>query len=344
MDFFNFIDLNIIWFLLLGILLTVYAILDGFDLGVGALHLFTKTDHERRLMINSIGPIWDGNEVWLVTGGGAMFAAFPEVYSSVFSGMYEAIILLLVVIIFRAVSIEFRSKHESTKWRKSWDIGFGVSSILIAFIFGVALANVITGLPIGQNRDFNLSLFELLSPFSILVGFTTVSLFAMHGSIYVVMKTEDELQEKVKKWVNNSIILFVMSYVTTTMMTLIYYPHMAKPFTTYPELFIIAFLNMLTIANIPREINKKNYFHAFISSSMSIVASMVLVGIGLFPNLVISNINPIYNLTIYNSASSKMTLEIMFFIALVSAPAIVAYTSYIYWVFRGKVKIDSRSY
>lgn len=345
MDFlYSFFDLNIIWFLLLGILLTGYAILDGFDLGVGALHLFTKGDYERRVMINSIGPIWDGNEVWLVTGGGAMFAAFPEVYATVFSGMYEAIILLLVVIIFRAVSIEFRSKHDSIKWRNAWDIGFGVSSILIAFIFGVALANVITGLPIGESRDFNLSLIQLLSPFTVLVGFTTVSLFAMHGSIYVVMKTEGDLQEKIKKWVNNTIILFVMSYVTTTMMTLIYYPHMAKPFIHYPELFIVAFLNMLTIANIPREINKKNYFHAFISSSMGIVASMVLVGIGLFPNLVISSISPLHNMTIYNSSSSEMTLGIMLLIALIAAPVIVAYTAYIYWVFRGTVKLDSRSY
>ncbi len=338
------INLNLVAFLILGTLLTGYAVLDGFDLGVGIIHLFTKTDHERRIMLNSIGPIWDGNEVWLVTSGGAMFAAFPDIYATVFSGMYEAIMILLAFIVLRAVSIEFRSKQEMTWWRNMWDYSFGLSSISIPLVFGVALSHVITGLPIDEKRTFNLSLIELITPYSLLVGITTVSLFAMHGAIYVSMKTEGEIQNKIEKWINNAIILFIMCFITTTMVTLIYYPHMATPFKENPELFAFAFFNMLSIANIPREISKKRYFEAFASSSLSIIASMCLVGIGLFPNIVVSNINEIYNMTIYNSASSQKTLMIISFVSLVATPAILAYTSYIYWVFRGKVELDSKSY
>ena len=165
-------------------------------LGVGALHLLVKDDIERRIMINSIGPVWDGNEVWLVTGGGALFAAFPHVYATVFSGFYTAFMMLLFALIFRAIAIEFRSKRPGKTWRKSWDISFSVSSILIAFLMGVALGNIITGIPLGADKEFAGSFWSLINPYTVLVGITTVALFMMHGSIYVVMKTEGELQKK----------------------------------------------------------------------------------------------------------------------------------------------------
>lgn len=336
--------IHIIWFLLLGIFLAGYAILDGFDLGVGSLHLLNKSDNDRRIMLNSIGPVWDGNEVWLVVGGGVMFAAFPDVYATVFSGFYIAIILLLVSLIFRAVAIEFRSKVEAKWWRNMWDITFSISSIFISLLFGVALADVITGIPIDSSKEFVGSFMDLISPYSLLVGITTVALFMMHGSIYVVMKTEGEIQARIRSWINNTIIFFVMTYITTTMVTLIYYPHMAQPFKDYPVLFLIAFFNMLSIANIPRSISLKKDFLAFISSSLSIVFLMMLVGIGLFPNLVISSINSDFNLTIYNSASSYETLKLMLIISAIGAPLVISYTSAVYWIFRGKVKIESGSY
>ena len=223
-------DLNTIWFLLIGALLSGYAILDGFDLGVGMLHLFVKDDKERRIMINSIGPVWDGNEVWLVTGGGALFAAFPHVYATVFSGFYNAIILLLFMLIFRAVAIEFRSKRPMKWWRQMWDVAFSVASFLIAFLMGVALGNIITGIPIGADKEFAGTFLGLLNPYALLVGITTVALFMMHGAIYGVMKTEGELQARLRGWVNNSIIFFVICYVTATMATLIYFPHMVENF------------------------------------------------------------------------------------------------------------------
>lgn len=338
------LDLNTTWFCMIGILLTGYAILDGFDLGVGALHLFTKTDTERRIMLNAIGPVWDGNEVWLVTGGGAMFAAFPEVYATVFSGFYIAMILLLFVLIFRAVAIEFRSKQPMEWWRTMWDRAFSISSIFIAFLMGIALGNIIIGIPLGADKEYIGTFFDLLNPFAILVGITTVSLFMMHGAIYVVMKTEGEMQYKIRGWINNTIIFFTICFTTTTMATLIYIPHMADPFRNYPALFIVALLNILAIANIPREIQLGRDFKAFLSSSASIAAFITLVAIGIFPNLVISIPNPELSLNLYNAASSQKTLGIMLIIALIGIPFILAYTISIYWIFRGKVKLDQMSY
>ncbi|MCG6912927.1 cytochrome d ubiquinol oxidase subunit II [bacterium BMS3Abin03] len=338
------LDLNTIWFILIGVLLAGYAILDGFDLGVGAFYLLVKDDKDRRVILNSIGPVWDGNEVWLVTGGGALFAAFPDVYATVFSGFYTAFMFLLFVLIFRAVAIEFRSKQQMKWWRKWWDISFSVSSILIAFLMGVALGNIITGIPLGADKEFAGSFFDLLNPYSILVGVTTVALFIMHGTIYATMKTEGELQNKIRTWVNNSIIFFVMMYAVLTTTTLIYYPHMSEHFIGEPFLYVVALLNMLAIANIPREIHHGKEFLAFLSSGFSILTLFILFAIGIFPNIVISNPNPEYSLTIYNAASSQTTLNIMLIIAAIGVPFVLAYTFTIYWVFRGKVKIDSTSY
>lgn len=337
-------DLNFIWFALVGILLAGYAVLDGFDLGVGALHLLTKTDEHRRISLNAIGPVWDGNEVWLVTGGGALFAAFPDVYATAFSGFYIAFMLLLVVLIFRAVSIEFRSKQESERWRRSWDVAFSVASVTIALLMGVAIGNVIIGIPIDATKEYVGSFWDMLNPYALMVGITTVALFMMHGAIYLVMKTEGELQKQVKSWVNNTIIFFVIAYVTTTMATLIYIPHMAAHFRAFPGFFLVAMINMLAIANIPREIFHGREFRAFLSSCAAILSLLAIFAIGMFPNFLISNIDPAYSLNIYNASSSQKTLEIMLTMALIGMPFVIAYTISIYWIFRGKVKITKMSY
>ncbi len=337
-------DLNTVWFLLIGALLSGYAILDGFDLGTGALHLFTKGDENRRIFINAIGPVWDGNEVWLVTGGGALFAAFPDVYASAFSGFYEAFMLLLSALIFRAVAIEFRSKYPSATWRRNWDVAFSISSIFIALVMGVAIGNLVQGVPVAQSKEFSLSLFQMLNPYGVLVGITTVALFMMHASIFLSMKTDGELKEQVRGWINHTTIFFVICYATTTMATLVFYPHMAEPFKQHPWLFVFALLNMLAIANIPREIHRKNEFKAFLSSCAGIAALLFLFALGIYPNLVISSVSAAHNLTIYNSASSQGTLTTMLIFALIGIPFVVAYTISIYYIFRGKVKIDEMSY
>lgn len=337
-------DLNTIWFILVGVLLSGYAILDGFDLGVGALHLFTKGDENRRIMINSIGPVWDGNEVWLVTGGGALFAAFPDVYATSFSGFYLAFILLLVALIFRAVAIEFRSKRPSKRWRQTWDMSFSVSSIVSSLLMGVALGNIVLGIPLTAEGEYLGGLFGLLRPFPLFVGLTTVALFAMHGGIYVVMKTEGALQAQVRSWINPLIMIFVACYVITTALTLIFIPHMTGTLFDNPILLAVPVLNALAIANIPREIHHGRDFRAFLSSCAAMVFLMALFGIGMYPDMIFSNPIAENSLTIYNASSSPKTLWIMLVIAIIGMPIVISYTVSIYWIFRGKVKLDQYSY
>ncbi len=341
---FNGLDLNAVWFGLIGVLFTGYALLDGFDLGVGALHLFTKSDDERRVMLNAIGPVWDGNEVWLVTGGGALFAAFPGVYATVFSGFYLAFVLLLVALIFRAVAIEFRSKQPMRWWRQMWDIGFAVGSIGSSLLIGVAMGNIAWGLPLDAEHEFAGNFWTLLHPYTLLLGVTTLALFMMHGSIYAVMKTEGALHDRLRGWVNHCIIFFIMCYALTTMATLLYVPHMAARVRANPWLFSIAVVNMFAIANIPREIHHGRDRRAFVSSGIAMIALMGLFGLEMFPNLVFSQPDPAHSLTIYNAASSTKTLGIMLTIALIGVPLVLAYTVSIYWIFRGKVKLDRTSY
>jgi cytochrome d ubiquinol oxidase subunit II len=338
------LDLNTVWFILVGVLFTGYALLDGFDLGVGALHLFVHKDEERRILLNSIGPVWDGNEVWLVTGGGALFAAFPHVYATVFSGFYLALMILLVMLIFRAVAIEFRSKQPMVWWRKTWDVSFSIASLVSSLLLGVALGNIAWGVPLHADHEFAGTFLGLLNPYSLLVGLTTVALFVMHGAIYLVLKTEGALHDKIRGWVNSAIICFIICYVSTTLVTLLYVPHMVSTLKAHPVFFGFAFLNMLAIANIPREIHHGRDWYAFLSSCASMAALMVLFGIGMFPDIVAASNDPANSLTIYNAASSQKTLGIMLWLAIIGVPLVLSYTASIYWVFRGKVKLDRFSY
>ena len=339
----NSIDLNSIWFVLVGVLFTGYAMLDGFDLGIGALHLLTRKDEERRLMINAIGPVWDGNEVWLVTGGGALFAAFPDVYATVFSGFYLAFELLLFALIFRAVAIEFRSKQPMRWWRQMWDIGFSAGSIVSALLIGVAMGNIAQGIPIDANGEFAGTFLGLLQPYPLLLGVTTVALFMMHGAIYGVMKTEGDLHDRLRGWAMNSIIFFVICAATTTMATLLYVPHMAARVKDHPWLFSIVLVNMLSIANIPREFHRGKDWLAFISSCATMASLMLLFGIDQYPYMVYSQPNPENSLTIYNACSSQKTLGIMLVIACIGVPIVLTYTACVYWIFRGKVKLNQRT-
>ncbi len=338
------LDLNFIWFLLIGLLLTGYAMLDGFDLGVGILHLFVKGDLERRTMLNTIGPVWDGNEVWLVTAGGALFAAFPEVYATAFSGFYLALMLLLVALIFRAVAIEFRSKQPMPWWRRMWDVSFALSSTGGALLLGVAAGNIARGVPLSPSHEYAGTFFDLLNPYALLVGITTVALFAMHANIYAVLKTEGDLHERLRGWVKDTIALFAICYITTTMATLLYVPQMTDHIRNQPVFFVVAVLNMLAVANIPREIYHRRDFRAFVSSCLNIFFLMALFGLGVFPYLLPANPDWHLGLHIYNAASSRETLTIMLIIALMAVPMVLAYTVSIYWIFRGKVKLGPASY
>lgn len=337
-------DLNIIWFILVGVLFTGYAVLDGFDLGVGAVHLFAKKDEDRRLFLNSIGPVWDGNEVWLVTAGGALFAAFPEAYATVFSGFYLAFMLLLCCLIFRAVAIEFRSKEEWKWWRQMWDIAFSVSSIVAALLIGVAMGNIVLGVPLTPDHEYAGTFLALLNPYSLFLGITTVFLFAMHGSIYLSMKNEGATQMMVRGWIKPLIGIFLACFIIMNLLTLIYLPHIAEVVRQRPIIMVLAFITVLFALNVPREFNAGREFFAFLSSCATMVGLMGIFGISHYPHVVYSLPNPENTLNIYNASSTQTTLGIMLIIATIGVPLVLAYTISIYWIFRGKTKLEKHSY
>lgn len=337
-------DLNTLWFLIVGGLFAGYSVLDGFDLGVGAIHLFHSSDEHRRLSLNAIGPVWDGNEVWLVTGGGALFAAFPEVYASVFSGFYLEFMFLLLALIFRAVAIEFRSKVKKDWWRKGWDIAFSLGSLGTAMAIGIILGNIAWGVSLDPEGNFQGDLLQPLHPYALLMGITTVALFSMHGSIYLVLKTEGSMQESARRLIQPTMIFFILAYAVLTMATLLYIPTITDRFRESPVFLLPAVLSILAIANIPREIAHGREFRAFLSSSVTMMLLMGLFAIGLYPNIVHSPSNTDHSLTIYTAASSQKTLGNMTIIAAIGVPIVTAYTVSVYWIFRGKVKLTPESY
>ncbi len=341
----EFETLCVIWFVIEGVLLAGYAVLDGFDLGVGILHPFVaKTDIERRLSMNSIGPLWDGNEVWLVTFGGALFAAFPNAYATVFSGFYTAFMLLLFALIFRAVSLEFRSKIDSDRWRRIWDWGFFGSSFLASLLFGVAVGNAIAGMPLDAEGNVLATVVDQLNPYGLLVGLMTVSLFALHGGLFLYLKTEGDFQARLRDWMWRSWGFFLVAFMLTTLYTVARVPRATANFERFPVLVAVVVIAILAVANIPRCLYWNRPAQAFISSTILIVSQVALFGAALFPNLVTASNGPALSVTIYNAASSTKTLSIMLLIAIIGMPFVLTYSGIIYWTFRGKVKLGEHSY
>ena len=339
------IGLETVWYGVVGISVLMYTVLDGFDLGVGAWQLLARNDHQRRVFLNAIGPVWDGNEVWLVIIMGSLFAGFPNVYSTIFSGFYTLLMGLIAGLIFRAVAIEFRSKRESPSWRKTWDVVFSFSSIFVSMILGILIANMIRGVPIDAEQNYVGTFSRFLHPYCILVGITTTALFAMHGATYLYMKTDGETHKTVQKWINPSIIVFLFCYLVTTFATVVYMPHMVYKIRANPYLSIFPLLSILAIMNIPLQVKKRNDGWAFISSALSIAFLLILYGLGTFPVLVQSTIDPVSNsLSIYNSASTHSTLKTLLTVVAIGVPLVLAYGFWIYHIFRGKVRIDKTSY
>lgn len=338
------IDLNMIWFALFGVLIAGYAILDGFDLGVGALHLFGRSDHERRIHINAIAPVWDGNEVWLLTAGGALFAAFPRVYATVFSSFYLALVLLLAFLIMRAVSMEFRGKVDSLRWRNFWDWSFGIGSLVPALLFGVAVGNILRGIPITDDRVFTGSFFGLLNPYALLVGVLSLVMFTMHGALYMTLKTDGELQERMKAWATKSWVVFIILYVVATFATFFVSPFLFEGVLGNPLFWVFFLLLFVSILYIPVATNARRYWAAMLASSLTILSMIGLAAVSMFPVLVPSTLDPAYSLTAYNAASTPRTHTVMLVIALIGMPIVIGYTIFIYRVFKGKVVITEDSY
>jgi cytochrome d ubiquinol oxidase subunit II len=336
----------VFWYIIIIASVVCYAMLDGFDLGVGALHLFTKDDQERRIFLNAIGPVWDGNEVWLVVLMGGLFAGFPLAYATLLSAFYTPLSFLIFALIFRAVAIEFRSKIHKLWWRKFWDILFFLASVAIALAVGMALGNLIQGIPLDSTHNYTGHLLAtFFRPYSILVGILTLSLFIMHGTIYLVMKTEGNLQERIMQWIRPSMIFFIMTYAVTTVITLIYQQHMVQHIRNRPFLLIIALANMFTIAAIPRDVHKKRYGTAFIASCLNIALLLILFAIGTFPDVIRSSIEPATNsISIETASASIKTLIVLTVIVGIGLPFVFAYGFFVYRIFRGKVKLDKMSY
>lgn len=338
-------DLNAIWFIIVIVLFTGYAVLDGFDLGCGPLLLLVKEDTDRRLVLNAIGPVWNGNEVWLVTGGGALFAAFPEVYATVFSGFYDAFMLLLFALIFRAVAIEVRGKRAGRRWRRGWDVAFAIASTSGALLIGIAIGNLVWGIPLDARGEFQGDLGTLLHPYPLLVGVVVVSLMAMHANLYLILKTEGPLRERLVRWSKRTVPLYLAAFVALNATTLLFCEHVRQAAETRAiPLALIGLVAVLATLNIPRELRRGNEGRAFLSSCASIVFMMALFAVTLFPRLVVSRPNIGYSLDIHNGASTSKTLGFMLVVALIGMPLVLAYTISIYYVFRGKVRLTQESY
>ncbi|MCX7045160.1 MAG: cytochrome d ubiquinol oxidase subunit II [Candidatus Sumerlaeota bacterium] len=339
-------DLNTIWFILVGVLLTGYGVLDGFDLGAGVLSLFARDEKERRTYLNAIGPVWDGNEVWLLTGGGAMFAAFPAVYATVFEGFYLALTLLLLALIARAVSFEFRKNAATPAGRRLWEVAFGIGSLLPAILLGVAFGNILRGVPIEKGAVWAGSFLGLLNPYAVLMGVLSLALFVMHGAIYMTLKTDGELQARMKRWALACSGVFAALYAVATAATLIVpsarlWIHAAL---ANPLGWLLLLIFLLALGAIPLCLGADRKMAAFCASSLTILAMMGLAGVGLYPNMVPSLIAAGNNLTITNASSSPLTLKVMLVIALVGMPAVIVYQAWIHRIFRGRVEITEESY
>jgi cytochrome d ubiquinol oxidase subunit II len=337
-------DLGSIWFVLVAVLIAGYAVLDGFDLGVGVLHLFAKDEEERRIHVRAIGPVWDGNEVWLLTGGGALFAAFPDVYATVFSGFYLALMLLLVALIARAVSLEFRHQHEGARWTRAWDWAFGLGSLVPALLFGVAVGNVLRGVPVTAAGEWAGSFLGLLNPYAIAVGLVTLAFFTMHGALYLRTKTEGALAARLERLVLPLWAGFVVLYAAATAATALVSPWLFEGAGRSPLFMLLTLLLVAAVVAIPVLARKGHFGAAFLASAATIVSMVFLAAVSMFPVLVPSSIDFANSLTIHNASSTPRTLTVMLVIALVGMPIVLFYTGFVYRVFAGKVAPEGEGY
>lgn len=331
-------DLNILWFILIAVLYVGFFVLEGFDFGVGMLMPFlAKNDNERRAMINTIGPHWDGNEVWLLTAGGATFAAFPMWYATMFSGFYLPFFLLLLALIVRGVAFEFRSKDDNPRWRAMWDWAIVIGSFLPALLLGVAFANLARGVPIDSEFQYAGGFFNLLNWYALLGGVATVLVFTLHGAIFLSMKTTDGLMERSQKiarrlWIPVVIVMVLFgvgTYLETDILSALGVNPGLVPILSVAAILLVGFF-----------LNRKREIWAFIMTSLAIATSLITLFMIMFPRVMISSLNPEWSLTIYNAASSARTLTVMTIVALIFVPLVLIYQGWSYWVFRKRITAD----
>ena len=335
-------DLNTLWFILVAVLYIGFFLLEGFDFGVGILLPFLskdkdpqKVDLKRRVIINTIGPHWDGNEVWLLTAGGATFAAFPNWYATLFSGFYLAFFVLLLALIVRGVAFEFRSKDENPKWRSLWDWCIFTGSLLSALLLGVAFGNLVRGVPIDASMNYVGGFFFLLNPYALLAGISTVVIFILYGAIFLSLKTTGDIQEKARRlavwvWAATVIVLLallVATYLATDMYARLGVDPGAIPITGMVAILLTGYF-----------LRRKREGWAFITTALTIAFSLVTMFLIMYPRVMISSLNDAWSLTIYNASSSPYTLTVMTVVAVIFVPVVLVYQGWSYWVFRKRIE------
>ncbi len=333
-----------LWFLIAGVFLIGYSITDGFDLGTGILTIFTKTEYDRTVLYNSVAPVWDGNEVWLIAGGGLLFAAFPTVYAASFSGFYLAILLVLWALIGRAVAFEYRNKRGSMTWRHTFDFIYWLGNVLPAILFGVAVGNAVVGVPIDQEGVYHGTFFTLLRPVPLAMGLVSLFMFAIHGAAYLLRKTEGHVFELSKKYAYISAIGYAVSVILTNALAMVEAPFLYKNYFDYPLLFAIPALMALGLILYLSFLKSGKYDNMVYASALVNTATVLNVACASFPVLIRSTINPKYSLNIFNSCSSNLTLIVMLIVAVIFVPLVLFYTRYAYKVFAGKVSGDKSYY
>jgi cytochrome d ubiquinol oxidase subunit II len=327
---------QITWFILWGILWAVYFMLDGFDFGVGILYPFlARNEGGKGAVRRAIGPVWDGNEVWLITAGGATFAAFPAAYASMFSYLYSALLIILFALIFRGVALEFRAKGESSSWRKSWDIAFFLGSLVSAFLFGVAFGNIFRGLPI-DAQGYHGTLFSLLNPYGLWTGLFFVLMFLIHGALWLALKIEGDLGARALRIVQTGW-YFLLVVMVIFLGWAVLSTRLADNFLRRPYWLVVPFLAVASLLLIKVASARKRIGRAFFASCAMIVLVTFTGIIGMFPDLIPSRLDPAYSLTAFNASSSPYTLKIMTIVALVFVPVVVGYQVWVYRVFRKKI-------
>jgi cytochrome d ubiquinol oxidase subunit II len=369
---FDYETLKLIWWLFVGVLLVGFAITDGFDLGIGALLPFIgKNDDERRVIINSVGATWEGNQVWFVTAGGAIFAAWPIVYATAFSGFYIALMLTLFALFFRPVGFDYRSKVADPRWRSAWDWGLFAGGFVPALIFGVAFGNLLQGVPFSFDNDVRVtytgSFWQLLNPFGLLAGVVSLSMLLMHGSIYLQIRTEGVIAERARRATRITGALFILTFILAgiwimngidgyRIVSMLPANAASVPldktveraagawlnnYHNYPLLWLAPILGIAGALLAIISSGAKKTITAFIASSVMLAGVIFTAGIAMFPFIMPSSSDPRSSLTIWDSVSSHMTLQIMFWVVLIFLPIVLAYTSWVYSVLRGKITVET---
>ncbi len=329
--------LESIWFFLWALLWAIFFMTDGFDFGIGTLYPFLgKTDKDKNMMIQSIGPLWDGNEVWLITAGGVTFAAFPIVYSVMFSTLYSALMLILFALILRGVSFEFRNKVDNPHWKKTWDTCIFIGSVTPAFLFGVTFSNIFKGIPFNADGEYLGTLFTLFNPYGLLGGLLFLLLFVMHGALWLGIRTKGDIYNRAFSLAGKLWPILIICAVVFLIATK-FYTNLYDNYITHPALFLILLATVIGLFGIKYFLVKKFLFKAWFSSSLGIVGTTFFGVTGLYPNMFPSSINPAYNLTAHNASSSPLTLKIMLVVVILFIPIVLVYQVWVYKMFSDKI-------